>query len=242
MAGINFFGTSNNQNSLFGSSNLSLGDYGLIRSGAYKKLVKSYYNDNNSTASKLLSSEEKAANNVKSKEYMNLKTDANNLRDSITDITSNADELFATKEVEGKVEFADKDKALKAVKGFVDSYNSLLEGVGESDDKSILRSGVWMTSQVSVNSKLLDEVGISIGTDNKLSIDEAEFSKADATTLKSLFGTNSYSMAGSISSKAVNIASQSTIGALKLNKYGALYNNNASFNNVNSGTFFDGIF
>ena len=66
MAGINLFASDryNSQTSLFNSiskssSTFSLGEYGMIRNGAYKKLVKSYYNDSSSNTSNLLSAEQK---------------------------------------------------------------------------------------------------------------------------------------------------------------------------------------
>lgn len=142
MAGFNIF-TNNysSQNSLFGnisksSSTFSLGEYGLIRNGAYKKLIKSYYNDSsNSKVSGLLSAEQKNANKIAANNYMSIKNEANNLNKSLNDITSKADELFVTKEENGKNVF-DSEKALDAVKKFVNDYNTLIDSVSESDDNT----------------------------------------------------------------------------------------------------------
>ena len=249
MAGFNIF-TNNysSQNSLFGnlsksSSTFSLGEYGLIRNGAYKKLIKSYYNDSsNSKVSGLLSAEQKNANKIAANNYMSIKNEANNLNKSLNDITSKADELFVTKEENGKNVF-DSEKALDAVKKFVNDYNTLIDSVSESDDNTILRNGVWMTGEISAYSKALGDVGISIGADNKLSVDETAFAKSEVSDLKTLFSNNSYSFAGSISAKASTIASQSTLGALKLTRTGgSLYTKNAAFTNFSSGNWFDSIF
>ena len=38
----------------------------------------------------------------------------------------------------------------KAVKSFVDDYNSTVEKAGESDTKNVLRNAAWMTKTTSV--------------------------------------------------------------------------------------------
>ena len=250
MAGINLFtnnySSNNTTSSLFGSlsnssSTFSLGEYGLIRSGAYKKVVKSYYNSSNKNSG-ILSAEEKNANKIAANGYMTLKSQANTLKDSITSITSKAKDLFATKEVDGKATF-DSENALKAVQSFVDEYNKLIDNVSDSDDSSILRNGVWMTGETAAYSKVLSEVGIKVGSDNKLSIDANEFANADISSLNTLFSGNSYSFAGSILSKATTIASQSTLNALKLTRTGgSIYTKSATYNALSTGSMLDSMF
>ena len=251
MASINLFtnnyNSKNSVSSLFGnlsnsSSTFSLGEYGLIRSGAYKKVIKSYYNSSSNKNSGILSAEEKKANKLAANQYMTIKSDANNLRDSITSITSKAKELFATKEVDGKTTF-DSDNALKAIQNFVKEYNKLIDTVAEADDNSILKNGVWMTGEVAAYSKALSEVGISVGSDNKLSLDTNDFTKADVNGLKTLFSNNTYSFAGSIAAKATTIASQSTLNALKLTRTGgSIYTKNASYSTLSTGSMLDAMF
>lgn len=250
MAGINLFTNScstnnNSNNSLFSSltnssSTFSLAEYGLIRSGAYRRVVKSYYGSTKNTG--ILSAEEKNANKIAANESMTTKTQANNLKDSITSITSNLDKIFKTKEEDGKTVF-DSEEALKSVKDFVSKYNELIDTVSESDDNTILRNGVWMTGEMSAYSKALSEVGITIGSDNKLSLNETDFEEADVSNLKTLFGNNSYSLAGSIISKATTIASQSTLNALRLTRTGgSLYTRSATFDSLSTGSMIDKLF
>lgn len=246
MIGINLFTNNysvknNSTNSLFGnSSGFSLGEYGLIRSGAYKKVVKSYYGS--SKKSGILSAEEKNANKIAANGYMTVKTQANNLKTSLTSITSKLDEVFTTKEVDGKATF-DSEKALKSVKDFVTKYNELIDTVADSDDNTILRNGVWMTGEVAAYSKALSEVGISVGSDNKLSIDETDFAKADVDNLKTLFSNKPYSFAGSLISKATTIASQSTLSALRLTRTGgSIYTKSATYNTLSTGAMIDTLF
>ena len=71
----------------------------------------------------------------------------------------------------------------------MDSYNKMLKEGGDSNTNSILRSTNSMVNLTKANSNMLSTVGITIGTDNKLSIDETAFKKADMNTVKSLFHT-----------------------------------------------------
>lgn len=86
----------------------------------------------------------------------------------------------------------DTDAIYKAVKDFTDSYNSLLDEVGDSNTKSILRAGASMVSVTEANRRSLSDIGISIGADNKLTIDEEKFKKADMGKVKTMFADNSY--------------------------------------------------
>ena len=71
----------------------------------------------------------------------------------------------------------------------MDSYNKMLKEGGDSNTNSILRSTKSMVNLTKANSSMLGSVGITIGTDNKLSVDETAFKKADMNTVKSLFHT-----------------------------------------------------
>ncbi|MCR5626310.1 MAG: hypothetical protein K6F99_03220 [Lachnospiraceae bacterium] len=62
-----------------------------------------------------------------------------------------------------------------------------------------------MVGNTSKYQNLLSDVGITIGSDNKLSVDEEALKKADVTTLKVLF-SNTNSLADDISSKASSIS------------------------------------
>ena len=81
----------------------------------------------------------------------------------------------------------------KAVKSFIDDYNSVIDAAGEVNSKEVLRNAVMMTKTTSVSERLLAKAGITVGKGNKLELDEDELKKADISTLKSLFtGHNSY--------------------------------------------------
>lgn len=97
--------------------------------------------------------------------------------------------------------FSDPDKTLSAVKNFVESYNNTLDGIQNSDNISILQRGVSMVNSSKAYSRTLARVGIYIGDDNRLTVDETLVKNAPEGTLKALF-SGSYSYANKIADKA----------------------------------------
>lgn len=178
----------------YGSSGtgLDLGDYMAIQNGSYKKLLKKYYADQKT---------EKASTGVDNEAKSKLVSDSANSLKKAADALTSKD--FWEKNG------SNREEILKAVKTFVDSYNKTVSEMGESNNKSALRSTVWMTQMTSKTSALLEKVGITVGADNKLSIDEEKFNSALASDLKSIFcGYGSY--ASRVSQKASSIANASS--------------------------------
>ena len=129
-----------------------------------------------------------------SKTLANIESAADDLKKVSETLRTNGDKSLFTKkqttDKDGKVSYEyDTDKIYKAVSDFVDSYNKMLKEGGDSNTNSILRSTKSMVNLTKANSNMLSKVGITIGTDNKLSIDETAFKKADMNTVKSLFHT-----------------------------------------------------
>lgn len=219
-------GTSNMQS----TSTFSLADYASIKNGSYGKLLKAYYAKQDSKDSETVKTE--------NKELATLKQNADDLKSSMLDVMD--EELYEKKKVKDKdgneTEEYDWDAITKAVKSYISSYNSLIDKAADSEDKAVLRNSVWMTKATSVNSKLLSEVGITIGEGNKLSLDEDELKKADINTLKTLFtGHTSYAddvlrNASKISTAAVSAASKS----------GSTYNGSGALDKIiSSGLLYD---
>ena len=86
----------------------------------------------------------------------------------------------------------DVDSYKKYAQNFIDSYNSMVEKVGNSDDQKILQKGVLMVNTSKVYTSTLKRAGIVVGSDNKLSL-SSDLSKVTATNVKSAFGTNGFS-------------------------------------------------
>jgi flagellar capping protein FliD len=112
-----------------------------------------------------------------SKTLANIESAAEDLKKASETLRTNGDKSLFTKkqttDKDGNVSYEyDTDKIYKAVSDFVDSYNKMLKEGGDSNTNSILRSTKSMVNLTKANSNMLSKVGITIGTDNKLSIDE----------------------------------------------------------------------
>lgn len=215
--------------SLLGSNTQTSGnvlsDYASIKNGSYGKLLKSYYakmdadgaSSSKDTTQKLTLMRSSADS---------LKKSADALKDASLwekkKITK-TDEKNGEKTQE---EDYDWDAITKAVKSFINDYNSVVEEAGNSETKDVLRNASWMTNITSNTQNLLSKVGITIGKGNKLELDEEALKNARMTDLKTLF-TGSGSFADKISQKAAGISSAAA------RTKGAAY--------VKNGAYSDGI-
>lgn len=86
----------------------------------------------------------------------------------------------------------DTDSYRKYAQSFVDSYNAMVDKVGNSDDQKILQKGVLMVNTGKVYTSTLKRAGIVVGSDNKLSV-SSDLSKVTAVNVKSAFGTYGFS-------------------------------------------------
>lgn len=198
--------------SLFGTtsgtsqtSSFSLSDYASIKNGSYGKLVKSYYR--NEENEKAAATSEKSSANLAS-----VRSGADSLK-SAADALSDP-KLWEKKKIKTKNEETgeeeekedyDWDAITKAVNSFADAYNSVIGSSGNSDSKDVLRNASWMVGDTEKTAKLLEKVGIEVGADNKLTVNEDKLKEANVGTLKLLF-TGHNSFADKVSSKASSIS------------------------------------
>ncbi len=223
-----------------------LSDYASIKNGSYGKLLKAYYNkvgsDSSSTStsnsSKLSTS--LAADSVKT--LTAIESSAGKLKESADAlINKGTDSLFKEKNVTTKNDDGttnttkqyDTEAIYKAVSTFVTNYNSLIDSVSKSDSSSVSKVASNMTNITSLYSKTLEKVGITVGSDKKLTLDKEAFESADISTLKSVFN-NSPSFAYSISTQASYIDYAASREALKANTYNdtGSYSSNYSVGNL----------
>lgn len=234
------FGTSSTNNS--SSNSFSLLDYASIKNGSYKKLAKTYYAQNNSKSSNLTTEESKE----ESKKLSTTKSDASRLKNSSAALKNMGSLLegkeVVTKDADGKETVTkeyDWDKIGSSVKSFVSDYNDMLKNAAETDSKGVLRSAAWLTQITDKSSKLLAEVGISVGSDNQLTLDEEKLKKANVSTLKTLFSEPN-SFADKVNAKASQIEKAATSDIAKMMK---TYGKNGVYSGVaTSGDLYDSIF
>lgn len=221
-------------------SGINLADYASIRNGSYYQLTKAYYAKNNGSASSSsTNSSDDSASSLAA-----VQNDSDSLKDSADKlIKTGTDSLFnkknvTTKNSDGTTSTTygyDMDSIYKGVKSFIDDYNSMLDSGSNSSNKNVLSQTLNMTNTTKSYSSLLSTVGITVGSDNKLSIDEDAFKAANVSSIKSLFNGNS-SYAYSVSAKA----SQINYYASTAN---STYNMNGRFtNSSSSGSLYSSYF
>ena len=240
----------NNVSSLFGSTSTSLYDQlselASIKSGAYKTALKAYYKKVNSDDS---SSDSKATNNAKKTNDAiadRIKSNAESLQSAADKLNvKGSSDLFSEKDYTTKDEDGneitkhgvDRDAILKVAKDVVSNYNSFVDSASDSTSKSVLNQTLNLTNQVKSYAKTFANAGITIGKDNKLSIDEDSFKNADLGTIKGLFQGNGSSFQ-QIASKAsmINITSNSEANLKKL------YTSTGDYSELSTGNLLDSLF
>lgn len=182
------------------SSGNLLSDYASIKNGSYGKLMKAYYAKQEA--------ESAASTGDTPQKLMLMRSSADSLKKSADALNDSSlwekKKITKTDEETGEkveVEDYDWDAITKAVKSFIEDYNSVVQQAGDSDTKNVLRNAAWMTGITDKTENLLSKVGVTIGKGNQLELDEDALKEANITTLKSLF-TGSGSFADKISQKA----------------------------------------
>jgi flagellar capping protein FliD len=136
-----------------------------------------------------------------------VKSDAEALKDATDALSKKAlykpktDEQGNTLYDEDGNKVYDTDSIKKSVQEFVTAYNSYMDSAGSVENTSVLNKTLSIVKKTASNQNLLKEVGITIGKDNKLTLDEEKLESAHITTLTSLFQGNS-SYGDSVSQKA----------------------------------------
>ncbi|HCL04005.1 MAG TPA: hypothetical protein DHW61_16625 [Lachnoclostridium phytofermentans] len=230
--------SSTSQGSSNGSNNI-LGQYMSIKNGSYKKLLSAYYKKMD--AEEAGSSSTTGATSEKSK-MLATKKDADSLKEA-TDKLLNTGKNSIWEQVEKevkdektgqmvKVKDYDYDRIAKAMNEFASSYNSVLESASKQNDLSVLKTTAYMTGITKSNKVALGKMGITVGADNKLTVDESKLKAADISSLKSYF-TGSSSFAGRIQGKAFDIgkSAMNAVNSLKTYNKGGNINQSGDLGN-----------
>lgn len=197
-----------NMQSNASSTGFSLADYASIKNGSYFKVMKAYYakdGNGNSVASQNGAdsfSSVKGASADSAAVNSNTASKADALSKSAGDLwASGKGSVFEKKDIvtkdengnETKTYDYDKDAIYKAVSTFAGDYNNMIDAAMKSRNSNVISKATDMVMQSLKSEDRLNKVGITIGEDNKLSVDESKLKSADISSLKSLFsGVNSY--------------------------------------------------
>ena len=97
------------------------------------------------------------------------------------------------------------DQRIAAVKDYVDSYNATLDGLQKTDSLNALEKGVSLVNTTRAYARSLSRVGIVVGSDNRLTVNEENVKEATSEQFRSLF-SGVYSYASKVADKASYIS------------------------------------
>jgi hypothetical protein len=224
-------------------SGVDLSGWSSIKTGSYKQLLKAYYaKSSDSSTSTSTSSTKKTTTSTTDTAAQ--KVNAASVRDSASELVDSSSALKSSTlwstttktDDEGKTtKEYDTDKIYDAVKSFVDDYNSVVKSASDSSSKSVQSALSGMETYSKTNSKLLAKVGISVNSDNTLSVDEKTFKSSSMTEAKSLFSGNG-SYAQSVSSRASSMYSSSVSQLAQLNS-SATYSSSGSYSYISQAAY-----
>lgn len=233
---------SSSSSSSSGLYSINLSDYAAIRNGSYRKLLVANYNlQNGSSKTNTVTERNWVVNkadryavdettedteteeNSEKKAYGTVQSYSTDLKSSTDKLMeTGAESVYKMVEVEGEdgetsLQY-DTDEIYKAVKSFVSDYNNAITAGAASNSVNVNRSASTMVNYTKANQNALNAIGITIGSDNKLSIDEETFKSADMERVQNLFaGKNSYG--SQISSQAALMNTYAKSAAAVANTY-----------------------
>ena len=93
------------------------------------------------------------------------------------------------------------EQMIAAVKDFAESYNATLDGLQKTDSLNALEKGVSLVNTTKAYARSLSRIGLKVGSDNRLTVDEEQVKEATPEMFRSLFSGN-YSYANKVADKA----------------------------------------
>ena len=205
-----------------GLTNLAT-EFNSIRSGSYGKLLSAYYKKMNGGDSATEAIQKETANRQL--------------------VGGNASSLKSAAQTLSRADFSDdseagKAKNLKSVKDFISAYNSVIDTADDVNNKGILQNAVWMTNITKKSAGLLNELGITVGKDNKLTLDEDKWANAYSSTKTALFNGRQ-----SFAEKMVYKAGQMTnFSAEKASYTASAYKDNGDYTKVTAQSMYEDLF
>lgn len=239
MAINDLFGTS--VGSMFGDTGNSIfGDYSMIQSGAYKRLLKSYYSELGGIDSSTSSSNtertyrysitsakdldaEKTGKNLEKKEPAFVSAGVSDDAAKLASIGANSKtmasslsaltskSLYATEDDKGNSVDAVAN-VKKALQTYVDSYNAYMSTGRSTYNTAIQNKNLDMFKLNAEQAQALKDIGITTGRDGKLVFDETKITSDSLSAVQEMFQKKgSYGEAmNKLASAINNIATSNT--------------------------------
>lgn len=128
-----------------------------------------------------------------------------------------------------------KDNIFDAFNTFIKDYNDLMKNALESVNSNVIHQADYLRNLVNSNKSALDRMGVTIGGDNTLSIDEDKFKAADMNNVKDLF-SGAYSFSEKMTDRINQIYKYATQGESLENQ---TYTSQGSYNASGTGSVID---
>ncbi len=200
-----------------GAPTAGLGDYALIQNGAYKKLLNAYYNKKDT--------EQTAEQKAEKLRLTTASADASGLGQEVNKLLNIA------------VNENNRETIKENLKSVIERYNAVIDSASSVDDTSVLRQALWMTQDTSALAVSLSDIGISVGTNNKLTLDENKFDTARLSSIKTLTeGRNSF--IGKLSDRSAMMSGAAS-KAVSGSSAKSLYKNNGDYSKEITGNNID---
>lgn len=217
--------TSNGLSSIYSS----IGQYNTIQKGGYKKLLSAYYKatedegdkktDKKTPITSMVSSADKSAYS-KTTKYASA-------------LSAASQELLVSKN--GSLyDEGNEDLLSSKVKDFVSSYNTVLADVKKSDSSNVRNLATGLEHSTVSYAKKLETIGITVNSDNTLSVDTDKLKSADKLAVKSVLGSHS-SFVGSTMKLASKIGSTATAAANGFRTYSSY----GTYTSASVGSYYD---
>ena len=130
---------------------------------------------------------------------------------------------------------SNKNSVYNAFSTLVKDYNALIKKSSQSENSNVIKQTDYLTDLVKNNKSAFEKIGVTVKSDNSLSIDEEKFKDADMSNVKKLF-SGSYSFAEKMTDRINQIYRYATQGE-SLN--GQTYTNNGAYSAAAAGTMLD---
>ena len=211
---------------MFGNSGSILGEYAMIKSGAYQKLLKAYYNtpastDETKNAQTSLKKKDLSSLTAYESTYKEVKVDADSLNNAAKALSN--EKIYEGTEAEDGTVSYDKDAIIKKVNSFVSGYNNYMESTKNKSSASLMPQTYKMQGEILSNTKAMQGIGITYAS-GKLSVDEEKLKAADVEEIAEVFKGED-SVAGKISLAAADASKVS----YSLANTGSMYSASGSY-------------
>lgn len=133
------------------------------------------------------------------------------------------------------IDNSNKSGVYNVFSSLISDYNALIKKSSESENSNVIKQTDYLKDLIKSNKSAFEKIGVTVKSDQSLSIDEDKFKAADMSNVKKLF-TGSYSFADKMTDRINQIYRYATQGE-SLN--GQTYNSQGAYSAAGTGAMLD---